>query len=427
MRGAIADLVVVGASHRSASLETRDRMFIEDRDMAQFEAALAASGIADAIVLSTCDRVEVQAAHADPDAAAAVLHELLAARCADAPPRAGEIYRLTGAAALRHVFAVAASLDSQVVGEPQVLGQVKAAHARAHAAGRSGGALDQALQAAFAAAKRVRSETPIGERPVSLASAALQLLRDVHGTPERCTALLVGAGEMGELLIEHLRSAGLRQVVVAAPSEARAAEAARRLGGHVTAFAPLEPALAAADLVVTAAGSGRHIVSAAMMRGALRARRHRPVLLIDLGIPADVEPAVDRVDDAFRYDLDDLERIMIAGRATREAASAEAWAIIDQELAAFARGRAEREAVPGIAALRRHAAALRAQALAEAGGDAERATELLLARLLHAPSEALRRFAAAGRASEAETVLRELFGLDAAASDDGSNDRETET
>lgn len=420
---------MVGASHRTASLATRDRMFIEDAEMPAFASSLAAAGVADAIVLSTCDRVEVQAAHEDPEAAALVVHELLARRCAEPGPAAGEIYRLTGPAALRHVFAVAASLDSQVVGEPQVLGQVKAAHARAHRAGRTGGALDAALQAAFAAAKRVRSETPIGERPVSLASAALQLLRDVHGAPERCAALLIGAGEMGEMLIEHLKSAGLRRLAVTAPSEARAAEVALRLGCHVADFAPLEPALVAADLVVTAAGAGRHVVTAETMRAVLRARRRRPVLLIDLGIPADVEPAVDRVDDAFRYDLDELERITLSGRATREAASAEAWAILDQELVAFARGRAEREAVPSIAALRSHAAALRRQALAEAGGDAARATELLVNRLLHAPTEALRRHAAAGRAGDADALLRDLFGIAAPAAvpPHQTTDRESDT
>jgi glutamyl-tRNA reductase len=403
-------LIVVGASHRSASLATRDRLFIPDGDLAAFDGELARAGIAHAIVLSTCDRVEVQAAHATPEEAGLAIHDLLARRCGKAPPATGEIYRLTGAPALRHVFAVAASLDSQVVGEPQVLGQVKAAHARARAAGRIAGALDAALQAAFAGAKRVRSETPIGERPVSLASAAAQLIRDVHGAPERCAALLIGTGEMGEMMLEHLKGSGLRRMTVAAPNPARAAEVAQRLGGHVASAAPLDAALAAADVVVTACGTGQHLVTAAMVSDALRARRRRPVLLIDLGVPADIDPAIDRLDDVFRYDLDDLERITISGRATREAAAAEAWAIIDQELAAFTRARAEREAVPTIAALRAHFEALRRQALAEANGDAARATELLMNRLLHAPSEALRRQAAAGDGADGEAVLR-AFGL----------------
>lgn len=399
---------MVGASHHSASLATRDRLFIADGDLASFDAELARAGIAHAIVLSTCDRVEVQASHAAPDDAGTAIHDVLARRCGNEAPAAGEIYRLTGAVALRHVFAVAASLDSQVIGEPQVLGQVKAAHARARAAGRMAGALDQALQAAFAGAKRVRSETAIGERPVSLASAAAQLIRDVHGAAERCAALLVGTGEMGEMMLEHLKGAGLRRMTVAAPNPARAAEVAQRLGGHVATLAALEASLAAADLVVTACGTGQVLVTAAMVADALRQRRRRPVLLIDLGVPADVDRAVDALDDVFRYDLDDLERITLSGRATREAAAAEAWAILDQELAAFTRARAEREAVPAIAALRAHVEALRRQALAEAGGDAARATELLMNRLLHAPSEALRRLAASG--ADGDAVLR-AFGI----------------
>jgi glutamyl-tRNA reductase len=162
--------------------------------------------------------------------------------------------------------------------------------------------------------------------------------------------------------------------------------------------------------VVTACGTGQVLVTAAMVADALRQRRRRPVLLIDLGVPADVDPAVDALDDVFRYDLDDLERITLSGRATREAAAAEAWAILDQELAAFTRARAEREAVPAIAALRAHLEALRRQALAEAGGDAARATELLMNRLLHAPLEALRRQAASGDGADGDAVLR-AFGV----------------
>ncbi len=401
---------MVGASHRSASLATRDRLFIPEADLASFDGELARAGILHAIVLSTCDRVEVQAAHAAPDAAGSAIHDALARRCGNEPPGPGEIYRLTGAPALRHVFAVAASLDSQVVGEPQVLGQVKAAHARARAAGRMAGALDAALQAAFAGAKRVRSETAIGERPVSLASAAAQLIHDVHGAPERCAALLIGTGEMGETMLEHLKGSGLRRMTVTAPNPARAAEVAQRLGGHVAPASPLAAALVAADVVVTACGTGQHLVSAAMVADVLRQRRRRPMLLIDLGVPADVDPLVDALDDVFRYDIDDLERITLSGRATREAAAAEAWAIIDQELAAFARARAEREAVPTIAALRTHFEEVRRQVLAEAGGDAARATELLMNRLLHAPSEALRRQAAAGDGADGDAVLR-TFGL----------------
>ena len=237
---------MVGASHHSASLATRDRLFIPDADLSAFDAELARAGVAHAIA-STCDRGTGVArrtgrrGHGDPRRAGR--------RCGNEAPAAGEIYRLTGAVALRHVFAVAASLDSQVIGEPQVLGQVKAAHARARAAGRMAGALDQVLQAAFAGAKRVRSETAIGERPVSLASAAAQLIRDVHGPAERCAALLIGTGEMGEMMLEHLGRRP-RRMTVAAPNPARAAEGATP--GGCRAPAALDASLAAADPVVTA-------------------------------------------------------------------------------------------------------------------------------------------------------------------------------
>lgn len=398
-------LIVIGMSHRSARAELRDRVFIADGELDEFHRRLGAAGVGDAIVLSTCDRVEVQAAIDDPVRADAI-EALLRARGGDMPVNAGEIYRLNGARALRHVFAVAASLESQSVGEPQVLGQVHAARERF----KPSGLLDQVLQAAFAAAKRVRGETAIGERPVSLAAAVTELVRDVHGDVDRVEALLIGAGELGETLIQHLRGRGLKRVTVTAPSAPRAEEVARRVGGHVVDFARMAPALAA-DLIVTAVGAARHVVAAPMLDAALRARRRRPVLVIDLGVPPDVDPAIENLDGAFRYDLDDLERAIIAGRGHRADEAGRAWAIVDEEVARFERDRAERGAVPAIQILRAHVEALRRAALAETG-DAARATELLANRLLHGPSEHLRRMIAddPGRATEIEAMLREIFG-----------------
>lgn len=400
------ELTVIGLSHRTARADLRDRIFIADAELDAVRGRLADAGIANAVVLSTCDRIEIEAALDDP-AQADVIEGLLRARAGDMAVNVGEIYRLRGPEALRHVFALAASLESQVIGEPQVLGQVHAARERF----KPTGILDYALQAAFVAAKRVRSETAIGERPVSLAAAVAELVRDVHGEVARVSALLVGAGEMGETLVQHLRERGLKRVTVAAPNAARADEVARRVGGHVIGYGDLASALAH-DLIVTAVGAGRHAITAATLDAALRVRRRRPVLVVDLGIPPDVDPAVEALDGAFRYDLDDLERAIIAGKGARADEAARAWAIVDEEVARFARARAERGAVPAIQQLRAHVEGLRAAALREAGGDAARATELLMNRLLHEPSERLRRLVAndPARAAEIESLLRELFG-----------------
>jgi glutamyl-tRNA reductase len=415
-------LLVIGANHRSSTAALRDALFIAEAEMTGVLATLRRAGIVQAIVLSTCDRVEVQAVHHDSDAAGMALGGLLAGRAGALAGEAGrQIYALRGSEALRHVFAVAGSLDSQVVGEPQVLGQVKEAHRRAQTAGMIGPELEIVLQAAYGVAKRVRTETAVGERPVSLAAAATELARNVHGVLDRCAGLLVGGGEMGELMLEHLRAAGLKRVAVAGASAAWAADMARRHDGHVAEFPPATADLAQADIVVTAAGTGRYVVTAAMVAAALRHRRGRAMLLLDLGIPADIERDAERLDGAFRYDLDDLERVAMSGRATREAAAAEAWRIVDAELAAFLHDQAERTAVPAITALRRHFEAARERALQAAGGDAARATELLVNRLLHDPSQALRRIAAEaaapGERETAERLLRALFRLDGAGAD----------
>ncbi len=410
--------VVVGFGHRLASAALRDRLFVEDREIEGLLADLRAAGITQAIVLSTCDRVEVQGAAADPAAFAQAVMRLFAGRGHMATEDLGrQAHYLVGSEAVRHMFAVAAALDSQVIGEPQVLGQVKEAHRRSRDAGLLGPELDVILQAGYGAAKRARSETALGERPVTLASAAVQVARDVHGDLTGCTALLLGSGDMGELLAEHFRAAGLKRLSITGPSAARSEALARQLDCHVAAFEPLLPALIPADIVITAAGTGRYSITAEMVAEALRRRRRRAMLLVDLGVPADIDPAVEPIDGAFRYDLDDLERVAMSGRASRETAAAEAWAIIDAELAAFARARAGRTAAPAITALRRHFEAHRARVLIEAGGDAVRATELLINRLLHEPSETLRRLASEATADPAarratERLIYDLFGID---------------
>ena len=316
---------------------------------------------------------------------------------------------------------VAASLSSAIVGEPQVLGQLKAAHRLARDAGMVGSELEGALQAAYAAAKRVRSETEIAAGPVSIVASAVELAREVHGDLSRLAGLLVGTGDMGQLMAEALLKAGLGRITVAAPQVKRAEALARQLGGHYTELATLAAALVEADVVIASAGTGRYLLTGEMMEEALRRRRRRPVYVIDLGVPSDVEPAVNRVDDAYLYDLADLERGALAGQAGRLKAAEKAWRILEEELERFLRARAEREAVPVLVALRKRVEQLRAEVLAELGeADAAEATRRLVNRLLHEPSEALRAFAAderrgsadsAGARANAERLIRRLFGL----------------
>ncbi len=423
-------MVVVGASHKTAPASLRDRLFAEEAQLPALLDALMAAGLRQALLLSTCDRTEVQAMSADLPAAAAAITAFLAARAGVAPAELSAAgYRLEGDAALRHLFAVAASLDSAVVGEPQVLGQVKEAHRLAGMAGLVGPELERALRAAYGAAKRVRSETAIAERAVSVAAVAAQLVRDLHGDLGRCAGLVLGAGEMGEFLAAQLRQAGLVRWTVAHASPRRAELVAHRFGGHFVALEELPAALPRADLVLAAYGTGRSLIEAPAVRSALRVRRQRPMLFVDVAVPRDVAPEVADVEEAFLYDLDDLERLALAGRAGRAAAADDAWAILEQELAAFRASRIARQAVPALVALRRRFESMRADVLAEGTLDAGEATRRLVNRLLHDPSESLRRLVAEnGDAAAAEAMLHRLFALEidappAGSGGDEENDR----
>lgn len=420
------DLVIVGVSERSVGAALRERLFAEDPDPEVFLDRLAAAGQGEAMAIATCERIELLTLADDTESAARRLGAVLAeATGVPADALTGEGYRHSGEAALRHLFAVTASLDSRTVGEPQVLGQIKDCHRRAAAAGRVGPALEAILQAGYAAAKRIRSETPLAEQPVSIAPAALAVARDLHGDLSQRRALLVGLGEMGEFMAGELLAAGVADLVVTHPSLERAESVAERLGCHFRPWAELGAALAAADIVVSAMGTGRFTVTAALASEALKARRREPIFFIDTAVPGDIEPTVGDLSDAFLYDLEDLERYALRGRATREAATAAAWKVLEEDLAAFRRHHSERAAAPAVAALRRHFEALRDEVLGDRRLDAEQATRRLVNRLLHDPSEVLRD--AAGD-DGLDKALRRLFRLDAdAARTRGPGEKENET
>ena len=422
-------LFVVGVNQRSASAMLCERLFAEEIEPSALLARLRAAGdadagaVAEAMVLSTCERLEVMAVADAPAAGAQALVGLLAEETGTEADELGAgSFRHLGAEALRHIFAVTASLDSQTVGEPQILGQVKESHRRAVEAGTAGPALDAVLQAAYGAAKRVRSETSLAEHPVSIAASALLVARDVHGALERRGVLLAGLGEMGEFMAAELIDAGVGDLVVMHASLGRAEAVAHRLGCHFRPWPELDDALAGADIVVAATGTGRYTITKPLAEAALKRRRREPIFFIDTAIPGDVDPAVARLDGAFVYDLEDLERVALEGKANRAAATEAAWRILDEELAEFLRQRAERAAVPSVAALLRHFESARAAVLAEGGTGAEEATRRLINRLLHDPSEVLRAAAAGDRDPQGraalEAALRRVFRIDAEKEDD---------
>ncbi len=401
-------LVVAGIDHRTVPADLRDRLQIDAAAMPEVLASVRKAGFAEAIVLSTCDRsVVIGLADGGDVAPVPVLAAAAGLPASDLPTG----LKLVDEGAEDYLFAVASALDSQIVGEPQVLGQLKAAHRIAQELGYADAGLAPLLDAAYGAAKRVRTETRIAEGPVSMAAACARLCRDLHGDLARATALAIGPGDMMALLVEQLRDAGLREVVCVAGRRRRAEVLAQRLSAHVGEIVDLPRLLAGADIVVAGQGDGRYVVTRDAAEQALKARRRKPIFFADAAVPRDVEPKVETLDGAFVYDLDDLERVAAKGRAGREAEIERARKILVEELGRFRAGRAERRGVSAVTRLRRRFEAERDKALAETG-DAARATELVIHRLLHAPSERLRRIAADEGEAGAEAALKRLFGDD---------------
>ncbi|EDP65548.1 Glutamyl-tRNA reductase [alpha proteobacterium BAL199] len=408
-----APISVIGVSHRTCPDSLRERLYVDDSEVAAVIGTLRIRGVREAIVLSTCDRVEVTAVFRDGDLApmtvATALGGPIGLRGEQLIPY---LYRHDGNDAVRHVFRVASALDSQIVGEPQVLGQVKAAQRLSKDLNADGPAIDRILQAAYAIAKRVRTETRIGEGAVSLATAAVARVHDLHGDLDGRTALVIGGDELSLMIARQLRAAGLRDLTVLDLFRKRAAVTAAELEAHHGSLDDLAAALDRADVVIAGLGIGRYLITAEMMQAVLRRRRRRPVFLLDLAVPGDIEPAVHRLDEAYVYDVADLERVTHEGRAGREAEAAKAEALVESAVVGFDHLLSVRDAGPDIARLRAH---VEAQALAAAGDGPEAAAiaRRIAGRLLHAPSEALRHRAAAGQLDDdVWALINEVFGMD---------------
>ncbi|MFH1804411.1 MAG: glutamyl-tRNA reductase [Pseudomonadota bacterium] len=417
-------LMVIGTNHRRSGEETRDRLFIDEVRLPQFLSVIAQARLGQAVVVSTCNRTEVHLLAEDATRGREKLIDLLALWAdIDRDQLAAELYIRSGREALRHVFAVAASLDSLVIGEPEVFGQVKDAHRIARHHQITGRELELVYQAAYAIAKKVRSQTGIGQGAVSIAAAAQSVARDLHGDIANCTLLVAGAGDMGELIAASLAERGMGRIMVTDRLAARARLVARRLDCHWSDIGDLDRLLAEADIVLTAGGSRRYMIDHARAQDAVKRRRYRPILMIDTAVPGDIDPQVDDIAEVFFYRLGDLEKIAAEGRDGRQEKADQAWALIDEEVDHFVKVRAQRAAVPALAGLRQHFETVRTEVLHESHGDADKATRLLVNRLLHAPTQALKDLAATTEGAgtvewlKAQKLLVRLFPLDDPAQD----------
>ena len=376
-------LILVGANHRSSTMQLRDRLFINEARLPAFYDRLKSAGLHQAVILSTIDVTEVIAIAPNDDEGADEIVRLLTAHAGISRTEIeNQTYNLTGSEAIKHVFAVASALDSLIIGNQQVLGRLGAGHRVASHAGMSGPGLDDLIGAAQAAAERIGRETEISRRPVSIAAAAVQVARDLHGDLSRCSGLLIGAGEMGEMLASGMVSAGLDNLVVTHPSASRADQLSQQFNCHAGDMNDMAKLLVQADIVVTSMNKRHYSLDAVDIKGGTIARRRKPVFLIDTGVPGDIDPAVEKIEDAFFYTLDDLERVTREGRASREAEAEKAWAIVAAEAGKFFLPASIGSAPPETSLSDGDKEILRKDALKEAGGDAEKATKLLLNRLM---------------------------------------------
>ncbi|MGH8529818.1 MAG: glutamyl-tRNA reductase [Nevskiales bacterium] len=411
-------LFVLGLNHKTAPLAVREAAAFTDAELPAALAALRAQ-VQEAAIVSTCNRTEIYAA-APASAQQAVTGWWTAARRLEPAQLAGHSYCHRERDCVRHAMRVAAGLDSMILGEPQILGQMKQAFQDAQAAGSVGPLLSRLFEHAFSLAKLVRSETEIGAHPVSVAFAGVTLARRIFADFARHTALLIGAGEMMQLAARHLAQQGIGRMIFANRTLAHAQKLAAQYHAYAIPLEDLPAHLGEADLLLSCTASPEPVVTLAQVTQALAGRRHKPVFMLDLAVPRDIEAAVGKLEDIYLYTVDDLKDVIQDNLRSREAAARDAEGMIEARSEAFMRWLEARDAAGTIAQLRGRAEAQAEEVLARArrmlaqGATADEALAFLAQgltnKLLHQPSTALRQAEAAQQTALLDAAQR-LFGL----------------
>jgi glutamyl-tRNA reductase len=417
-------LIVTGLNHRTAPVEVRERLAFEDAALPEALGTLKRRpGMLEGMILSTCNRVEITVA-ADEQAGAgeAVEHFIAESRSVEHAWISPYLYRHDGPDAIRHLFRVAASLDSMVVGEPQILGQLKTAYSRAKECGAVSGFLDLVLTRAFNVAKRVRSETDIGQSAVSISYAAVELAREIFGSLAGKRVLLAGAGKMAESAARHLRRAGVSEIVVTNRTRSRADAIAEEFNGRAIDYDGFSATLPDVDILIASSAAPHYILTRDQVRDVIGRRRNRPMFLIDIAVPRNIEPAVNELDNVFLYDIDDLGRVVEANLKGRIAVAVEAEDIIREEVERMVTRLKSRDATPLIVSLQEQLTALAANEiernrakLGQLSPQQEEAIQLIargiVNKVAHGPITELRKQAADESGAHLVNVIRKLFRL----------------
>ena len=330
-----SSIYLIGINHRTAAVEIRERFSLADFCSPESWAVPHGEGISESLILSTCNRVEVLVVGDGDKARQRALECWARARGRKVEELEPYLYQYQGEEAIRHLFSVASSLDSLVLGEPQILGQLKDAYRKAGQSRAAGTILNRLLHKAFSVAKRVRSETGVASSAVSISYAAVELAKQIFDDMGQHNALIIGAGEMAELAAMHLTQAGVRQIRVVNRTYAHAEELATRLGGQAVPFDQLFDQLTDTDIVISSTGAPDAIIHEKDMRDVLKKRKHRPMFLIDIAMPRDIDPSVNTLDNIYLYDIDDLKEVVEENLASRREEAVKARAIVAEETSSF--------------------------------------------------------------------------------------------
>ena len=418
------EIVLIGINHKTAPVEVRECIaFTEDESASALQALSGKSSIKEVLLFSTCNRVEVLVVTGNKAEAIDATKDYIAE--ANKIPRVefeDSLYIHEGDEAVRHIFRVASSLDSMVVGEPQILGQVKDAYRTATEVKASGVILNRLMHRTFFVAKRIRTETGIGDHAVSISYAAVELGRKIFGSLENKNVLLVGAGEMAELAVEHLIRNKAGQIYVANRTFENGVELARRFNGQPIRFEEISDSLEHVDIIISSTGSPDYVITRDQVKGVIRKRRHRPIFLIDIAVPRDIDPQVNRLTNSYVYDIDDLQGVIDDNIEDRQREAIKGERIVDEAVIHFREWYASLEVVPTIVALRNKLESIAETEIRktlqsnkipdESTGAIEKLAGALINKIMHDPTMFLKKDSMPGDKSKYIDTVRKLFRLD---------------
>ncbi|HWF47294.1 MAG TPA: glutamyl-tRNA reductase [Bryobacteraceae bacterium] len=422
-------LALAGINHRTAPVHIRERLAFRPEDVPAALRQLHQHGVHEALILSTCNRVEVTGAVDNAKAASSLIEWLLHGRDGlTTESIRPHLYQFEEAEAIRHLFRVAASLDSMIVGEPQILGQLKHAYAQARESGSIGRLLEPVLTRAFTVAKRIRTETEIGQSAVSVSYAAVELAREIFGTLNRKRVLIIGAGKMSESAGRHMLRNGSAELFITNRTQERADEMAALFSGSAIPYDSFPARLHEIDIVIASSSAPGYVLTREMVRRAIEARRNHPMFLIDIAVPRNIEPDVNKIEHAFLYDMDDLQQLAARNMQARLGVADQAEAIVTEEVLRLQARLRTRQVAPEIVGLQEQLEAVRREALerfrpklgsltAEQEQAVEALTRGIISKIAHGPISEMRRQAAEQAAEDGKgsdlvmSAVRRMFRL----------------